>query len=124
MGTVVKSKIGELEEEVRAGISKRIRNKFTGAVNCVSGRRSFLVRFQDLCENNLSSNKLTILTVEKIPYEKEPEVSAITEIPEEQVKLDKGYYCCVYFMLRFKRRSVLAVMRSRQTLRMILMRRR
>ena len=75
-----------------------MRNEFNGVVNCVSGRRRFLARFQDWCKNNMSSNKLTILTVEKIPYEKEPEVSAIPEIPEEQVKLDKGYYCCVYFM--------------------------
>ena len=43
------------------------------------------------------------MILEKIPEEKEPEVSKIDEIPEEQVQLEKGYYLCVYFMLRFKK---------------------
>ena len=54
------------------------------------------MRFHNRCENNLSSNKLTVVIVENIPEEKEPEVSEIAEIPEEQVKLDKGYYLCLY----------------------------
>ena len=32
VGTVVKAKIGELEEEVRVGSSRRMRKDFTGAV--------------------------------------------------------------------------------------------
>ena len=51
----------------------------------------------------MSLNKLTVVIVEKIPEEKEPEVSEISEIPEEQVELEKGYYCCVYAMLLFKK---------------------
>ena len=43
------------------------------------------------------------MIVEKIPEEKDPEVSKISEIPEEQVKLENGYYRCVYIMLRFKK---------------------
>ena len=43
------------------------------------------------------------MIVEKILEEKEPEVSEISEIPEEQVELEKGYYQCVYVMLRFKK---------------------
>ena len=39
---------------------------------------------------------------EKIKEEKEPEVFEIPDIPEEQVELEKVYYCCVYVMLRFK----------------------
>ena len=61
------------------------------------------MRFHNGCENNLSSNQLTVVISEKIPEEKEPEVSEIAEIPEEQVKLEKGYYRCVYVMLRFKK---------------------
>ena len=99
MGTVVKAKIGELEEEVRAGSSRRTRKELNGMVKVVSGRRRLLVRFQNGCKNNLSLNQLTIMIVEKIPEEKEPEVSKISEIPEEQVELEKGYYCCVYVML-------------------------
>ena len=69
VGTVVKSKIGELEEEVRAGNSRRLRKEFTVVVQGVSGRSRFLVRFQNGCENNLSSNQLTVVIVEKIPVE-------------------------------------------------------
>ena len=42
--------------------------------------------FENGCENNLSSNQLTIVIVEKILEEKEPEESEISEIPEEQVE--------------------------------------
>ena len=71
----------------------------TGVDKRVSGKKSFLVRFQDWFENNISSNQLTIVIVENIPEEKEPEVSAIPEIPEEKAELEKGYYCRVYVML-------------------------
>ena len=54
MGTVVKAKIGDLEEEVRVGSSRRTRKDFTGVVQGVSGRRRFLVRFHNVCKNNLS----------------------------------------------------------------------
>ena len=46
-GTVVKANIGELEEEVRAGNSIWMRKNLTGVVQGVSGRRRFLVRFQN-----------------------------------------------------------------------------
>ena len=63
------------------------------------------------------------MIVENITEEKEPEVFAIPEIPEEQVKLEKVYNRCVYVILRFKKRSVLTVRRNRWTWRMIPMRR-
>ena len=47
VGTVVKTKIGELEEEVRVGSSRRMRKELTGVVQGVSGKRRFLVRFQN-----------------------------------------------------------------------------
>ena len=50
----------------------------------------------------MSSNQLTVVILEKIPVEEEPEVSTIPEIPEEQVELQKGYYRCVYVILQFK----------------------
>ena len=85
-GTVVKAKIGELEEGVRVGNSRRMRKKLTGMVTCVLGRRRFLVRFQNGCENNLSSNQLTVVIVDKIPVEEEHLVSTIPEILEDQVE--------------------------------------
>ena len=69
---------------------RSMRKELTGVVQGVFGRGRFLVRFQYGCENNLSSNQLTVVKVEKILEEKEPEVSEIAEILEEQVKLEKG----------------------------------
>ena len=89
-GAVVKSKIGELEEEVRRGNSISMRKELTGLVQGVLWRRRLLVRFHNGCENNLSSNQLTVVVVKKISVEEEPEVSTIPEIPEDQVKKYKG----------------------------------
>ena len=61
------------------------------------------MRFQNGCENNLSLNQLTVVIVEKIPVEDDPKVFTISEIPEDQVKKEKGYYCCVYVILHFKK---------------------
>ena len=83
MGTVVKSNIGELEEEVREGSSISMRKELTGVLQGVSVKRRFLVRFKNGCEKNLSLNQLTVVIVENIPDEKEPEVSKISEILEE-----------------------------------------
>ena len=102
-GEVVKSNKGELEEDVMAGNSRRMRKDLTGLVQGVSGRRRFLVSFQNGCENNLSSNQPIVVIVEKIPVEEEPEVSTIPEIPRDQVEKEKGYYRCVYVMLQFKK---------------------
>ena len=74
MGTVVKENIGELEEEVRAGFSRRTRKGFTGVVQVILGKKRFLVRFQYGCENSLSSNQPNIVIVEKISEDKEPKV--------------------------------------------------
>ena len=100
-GAVVKANIGELEEEVTAGNSRRMRKELTGVVQCVSGRRRFFVRFQNGCENNLSYNQLTVVIVDKIPLEEKPLVSTIPDIPEDQVKKQKGFYRCVYVILQF-----------------------
>ena len=57
-----------------------MRKELTGVVQGVSGRRRFLLRFKDRYENNQSSNQLTVVIVEKIPEEKEPEFSGISEL--------------------------------------------
>ena len=76
-GTVIKAKIGELEEKGRSGNSRKTRKELTDVVQGISGRRRLLVRFKNGCKNNLSSNQLTVVIVEKIPVEEEPEVSMI-----------------------------------------------
>ena len=45
VGTAVKAKIGELEEEVRIGSARRIRKELTGVVQAISWKRRFLVSF-------------------------------------------------------------------------------
>ena len=92
VGTVVKAKIGELEEEVRVGSSRRMSKELTGVVQGVSGRGRFLVRFQNGCEKNLSSNQLTVVTAHDILAEEAPKVSTIPEIPEDIVESLKGYF--------------------------------
>ena len=80
-----------------------MRKELTGVVQVILGKKRFLVRFQDGRENNLSSNQLTIVIVEKITEETEAEVFTNPEIPEEQLRMEKGYYQCVYVMLCFKK---------------------
>ena len=72
-------------------------------VQGVLGGRILLVRFQNGCEKNLSSNQLTVVIVDKIPVEEEPSVSTTPEIPEDQVEKEKGYYRCFYDLLQFKK---------------------
>ena len=54
-------------------------------VKGVLGKKRLLVRFKYGRKKNLSSNQLTIVIVDNIPEEKEPEVFAIPEIPKDQV---------------------------------------
>ena len=63
---------------VWAGSLRRMRKELTGVVQGVLGRRRFLASFQSGCKNNLSSNKLSVVIVEKIPEEKEPEFYEIS----------------------------------------------
>ena len=102
VGTVVKAKTGELEEDVRVGSARRMRKELTGVVQAISGKRKFLVRFHDGCENNLSSNQLTVVEAHEILVEEAPLVSTIPEIPEDIVESRKGCYVCVYVILQFK----------------------
>ena len=57
----------DLEDEVMEGFFRWTRKVFTGVVQGVSGNRRFLERFQDGCEKETNSNKLTELTIETIP---------------------------------------------------------
>ena len=103
VGTVAKTKIGELEEEVRSGCSRSIRDYFNGVVQVILWKNRFLVMFQGGCKNNMSSNQLTIVIVEKIPEEKEPKVFTNSDISEDKFTLEHGYYHCVYIMLWFNK---------------------
>ena len=96
--------MGELEEKVRAGCLRRIRKDLNGVVQGIYGKKRFLVRFQDECENDLTSNQLKIMILERILVEEEPKVPMNTEISKELVTSDKLYYCGVYVIIYLRSR--------------------
>ena len=59
-------------------------------VQVVSEKRSILVRFQYGCDKYMTSSQLTLMTVEKSPANKEPEVPMNAVIPDNTVDFDKG----------------------------------
>ena len=103
VGAVNKANISELEEEVRSGFTRRVRKKLTGVVQGVSGKKRFLVRFQDGYKKDMTSNQLTVVILDNIPVEEEPTVPMITVIPDETVPLEKGYYNGVHLVLHFNK---------------------
>ena len=62
VGAVANTKVGELEDELREGFFTRPRKYFTCVVQELYGKRSFLVRLQDGCDKDLTSNQLTVMT--------------------------------------------------------------
>ena len=80
VGTVVKAKVGELEEDIREGFSRRLSKDITGVVQEVVGKRSYLVIFQDGLEKDILLNHLIILII-RSEVEKEIEVREVYMIP-------------------------------------------
>ena len=89
VGTVVKAKVGDIEEEIREGFSGRLRKDMTGVVQGVVGKRRYLVSFQDRLEKEMSSNQLTIVVVTS-EVDGDIEVREVEIIPE--VREDLGCY--------------------------------
>ena len=54
VGKVVKSNVGELEEDTREGFSKRLRKNMAGVVQEIVGKRRYLEIFQDELEKEMS----------------------------------------------------------------------
>ena len=66
----------------------------------------FLVRFKYGFEKYLSLIQPTVVILERKSDTKEAEVPTISEIPDETVDLEMGYYHVVYVLLNFKRGGV------------------
>ena len=47
MGSVVKAKVGEMEENTREGRSSRMRRELVGCVHAMVGKKILLVIFED-----------------------------------------------------------------------------
>ena len=56
----------------------------------VSDKRRFLVRFQDGCEQDMTSIQLTVMTVDRIHVTGECDVPSIYTKPKETFDLEKG----------------------------------
>ena len=116
VGTVMKYKVGELEEDIREGFSRRLRKEMTGVVQEVVGNRSYSVRFQDCLEKEIfwkrryllrfqdslvkymSPNQLTIVVV-RSEVEEEIDLREVEMIPE--VREELGCYHWIYISLHF-----------------------
>ena len=120
----MKAKVGELGNGGREGFSKRLRKELTGVLESVSGKKMFLVRFQDGCEKVMTSNQLTIVTVDRIPVIEEYEVPTISTKHEKAVDLKKVYYHGISFYYSLISRMVLTENMTRQRFRPIQTRRR
>ena len=79
-----------------------MRKELNGVAQDISGKRKLLVRFYDGCENNLSSNQLSVVAAHEILVEEAPLLSTIPVIQIDKKEIHKGYYVCVYFILQFK----------------------
>ena len=61
VGSVVKAKVGELENITRKGRSRRMRKDVVGCVQSVVGKNKFLVLFEDVQNKEIVSFSLVYL---------------------------------------------------------------
>ena len=99
VGTVVKEKLGDLEEDFREVFIRHLGNEFTGVVVGVIGKKRLLVRFQYGFEKDLILNKPTVVTVERIPNTNKYELAMIPERNFGIIGVYKGLYQEVYVSL-------------------------
>ena len=98
VGTVMKYKVGELEEDIREGFSRRLRKEITGVVQEVVGNRSYSMRFQDWLEKEISSNHPIIVVVRSV-VEENIDVRKVEITPE--IREELGCFHWVYIFLHF-----------------------
>ena len=73
VGTVVKAKVVDLEEDIRKVFLRRLRKEMTGVVQEVVGKSRYLVGFQDVLYKYTPSKHITIGVV-RSEVEEETEV--------------------------------------------------
>ena len=69
----------------------------------ISGKRRFLVSFQDRCERDLTSDQITLIKSDRIPMTKEAEVPMISALTNKKVYLEKVYYHVVCVLLQINK---------------------
>ena len=78
----MKAKVVDLGYEVRVGFSRQMRKALSGMEEEVYGKMWFFMRFEDKCDNYLTSNQITIMTVDRIHTTKEAKATTIYKKPE------------------------------------------
>ena len=81
VGSVVKAKVGELENITREGRSRRMRKEVVGCVQHVVGGNKFLVLFEDGQKKEIGSFSLVYLS-EKEEIEMEELITLFPDIEE------------------------------------------
>ena len=81
----MKANVGELEEMARELFPRKLRKNLPGVVQEVSEKNRFLVRFQDGCENDITSTQLTVVAVDKSPVGEETWATRIADKSDETV---------------------------------------
>ena len=97
LGTVVKAKVGELEEEISDGFLRRLRKDMTGVVQEVVRKMRYSVKFNYVLDKEMSLNQLNIVFV-RSEVEEDIEVREVEIIYEVCEEL--GCYHWVYIYPR------------------------
>ena len=84
MGSVVKAKVGELENIIREGRIRRMRKEVVGCVHSVMGNKKFLVLFEYGQNKEISSSLLVYLS-EKDEVEMEEPISHLPKKRTRQI---------------------------------------
>ena len=113
MGSLVKSKVGKIEENTREGRSRRIRKDVVGCVQAVVGNKKFLVQFEDGKKRDMSSILILYLCskykvflemddpISDLPEKEQGEMLTIYGYPgvEEPCIFERGMYFSVFYCL-------------------------
>ena len=103
VGTVARSKAGDLDDEVREVFYRWPKKELNVVVQGVFVKRRLLVRFQNFYDKDPNLNKLIIMSAERRPVTKEAKVPTISVITDYNIDLEKGYYHTVYIFIHFEK---------------------
>ena len=62
VGSIVKSKVGELEKVISGGGVRKTRKDVVVCVQAVAGKKNFLIQFEDGQKKEISSSSLLVLS--------------------------------------------------------------
>ena len=111
VGSIVKTKVGELENITREGIIRRMRKHVVGFVQSLLGNKKFLVLFKDGQKKEISASLFVVLSSKEgidmdeailySPKKEQGELLNIVGDPEvgEPFMFEKGVYFYIAYYL-------------------------